>query len=85
MVMALTDTWGVRGNPVPLGAEVVLNRLKAIDLSRNENIFKDLEIQDEKREESKQRDLSNSIESFLYDYRDQFKKTFNDVNTSNLR
>lgn len=85
LVMSLTDTWGVSGKPIPWGIEVVLNRLKALDLSRNENIFKDIEREDEKVEESEKRDFSNTVESFLYDYRSEFKKSFNDVNTSNLR
>jgi hypothetical protein len=85
LVMALTDTWSVSGEPVEWGVDVVLNRLKAIDLSKNPDIFKDMDELDEKVEERKQKDMSNSIESFLYDFRSQFKKTFNDINVSSLK
>lgn len=84
LVFALTDTWGVRGNPAPWGATVVLNRLKAMDLANNPKIMEDLEKEDERVDESKRRDFVNSTESFLYDFRSQFKKTFNDINVSNL-
>lgn len=85
LVMALTDTWSVSGKPVEWGIDVVINRLKAQDILKNPNIFKDMDELDEKVEESKQRDMSNTIESFLYDFRSQFKKTFNDINISSLK
>jgi len=85
LVMALTENWSVRGEAVPWGIEVVLNRIKAMDLSKNEDLFKDMDEVDEEKDASEKRDFSNTVESFLYDYRSQFKKTFNDVNTSLMK
>lgn len=43
-----------------------------------------LEEQDLKDEESAARERDNMNESFLYEFRDQFKKTFDGINTSSL-
>ncbi len=56
-----------------------------MDLSKNEDLFKDMDEVDDEKDASEKRDFSNTVESFLYDYRSQFKKTFNDVNTSLMK
>ena len=66
------------------GLEVIRNRLVAHDLWNNDNIANQVIRDAEKRSESKERALKNTIESFLLDFRRQFGKTFNDVNTSSL-
>lgn len=83
-VFALTDSWTASGRPVDWGLEVVLNRLRAIDCWKSENIFKQLEIDREKAEESRKRGMATTIEAFLYDFRRDFAKATNDINTSSL-
>lgn len=83
-VLSLTDDWSANGNSVEWGVEPVLARLKAIDLWSNENFMEEFLKQDKEVEESKKRDFHNNTEAFLYDFRNQFKKTFNDVNTANM-
>lgn len=83
-IMALTDTWTPTGVPVPWGIEVVINRIKACDLWRNDRFVEDWIKEHEKIEESNGRSLRNSIESFFYDFRRQFAKATNEVNTSTL-
>lgn len=82
-VFALTHNWKTNGRPVDWGIEPIMARLKAMDLWRRD-VAEDLIREYEKDEASLVRDRDNSMESFLYEFRDQFKKTFSDVNTSNL-
>lgn len=83
LVFALTDSWSIRGRSVDWGIEPIMKRLKAMDLWNND-IVGILEEQDLKDEESAARDRDNMNESFLYEFRDQFKKTFDGINTSSL-
>lgn len=82
-VFALTHDWRMSGEPKDWGIEPVLARIKALDLW-NRDLAGDL-IQDEiKERQSLERDRQNTTEAFLKDFRRQFAKTFNDVNTTNL-
>lgn len=83
-VMSLTDTWNANGQPVEWGAEPILCRIKAMDLWNNPTLLDDLKNAREKSEEGKQRDFRNNVESFLYDFRSQFAKATNGINTSTL-
>lgn len=84
-IFSLTDDWSPKGRPVPYGSEVVLNRLKALDLWRDDT-FVERWIEDhEKIEKSKERSFHNTIESFLYDFRSQFHKATSDINTAGMK
>lgn len=83
-VFSLTDTWGPQGAPCSWSVDIVLNRLRAHDLWRNEDFIEQWLKDHEKREESEQRDFRNSTESFLYDFAPQFQRATNDVNTASL-
>ena len=83
-LFSLTDTWTSSGKPIEYGIEVVMNRVKAHDLWRDDNFVEHWIKEHEQEEESKARDFRNSIEGFLYDFRRDFKKAFSDVNTSNM-
>jgi hypothetical protein len=84
LVMSLTDTWGARGKPVEWGILPIMARIKALDLWNSDNVSKEFFEQEEKDEKSKERDFKNNVESFLYDFRSQFAKATNDINTSTL-
>ena len=83
-LFALTDDWKPTGRPVPWGIEVVINRIKAQDLWRDDTNVDQLIAAHEKAEASKERDFKNSVESFLYDFRSQFQRATNEINTSTL-
>lgn len=83
-IFALTDNWKLTGNPVDRGIEPIMARIKAIDLW-NRDLASEIIDQTEKEYAEKDRDRNNKVESFLYDFRSQFKKTFSDVNVSNLK
>lgn len=83
-VMDLTDNWNANGSPVEWGLEPIVCRLKAIDLASNPTMMEDLKRSYDKAEETKRRDFKNNVESFLLDFRQQFAKSFNDVNTSTM-
>jgi hypothetical protein len=83
-VFALTDNWSSRGKVCDWGIEPICNRLRAMDLWNNEAFMEEFMKENEKVDMGQERDRLNSMESFLYDFRDTFKKTFNDVNTTNM-
>lgn len=83
-IFALTDDWTWRSPAREWGIEVVLNRLKAMDLWKDETVVDRFMQQTEKNEESEKRQVRNSIEDFLYDFRKDFAKATNHINTSSL-
>ena len=83
-IMALTDNWSTNGNPVDWGVEPLLCRIKAMDLWANPQISAELINSYQIAEETKKRDHKNNVESFLRDFRSQFAKATNDINTSTL-
>lgn len=83
-LFSLTDTWQPTGRPVDWGVEPLLNRVRAMDLWRDDKFVERLIADHEKNQESKERDRRNNVESFLYDFKSQFQKATNDINTSTL-
>lgn len=84
LCFALTDTWQITGKPIDWGIEPVLERAKETHFSRNEERIEELIRSYQRAEESRARQLSNEAECFLTDFRRQFARTFNDINTSTL-
>lgn len=82
-IFALTHNWKESGYTVDWGIEPILARLKAIDLWKRD-LADECEKNEEKHIESLARERKNTTESFLYEFRDKFKKTFSDVNTANM-
>ena len=83
-IFAITDTWTKIGKPIPLGSDRVLNRLKEIDAWAKKDYLEQLDNQNEKVDESKQRDLRNNMEAMFSDGRKQFAKATNDILTHSL-
>jgi hypothetical protein len=83
-IFALTDTWQASGRPREWGIEPILNRIKALDLWRDQTVVDEIIADAEKQAESDGRAARNSIESFLLDFRKPFAKAFDGVNTSTL-
>ena len=84
MVFALTDNWNATGKPREWGLEVIAARLRAVDLWKDHTIVDRIEKDLKDTDESNERTLKNNIESFLKDFRRQFARATNDVNTSSL-
>lgn len=82
-VFALTDNWKTTGRPVEWGSIPIMNRLKAIDLW-NRDLAEESIQSTIKQNEMFEKDKRNSIESFMSEFRGQFKKTFSDVNTASM-
>lgn len=83
IVLSLTHNWSYSGEPRNWGIDRVLSRIREID-SHQRDVVKDFDEQNEKVKKSKERDFQNHNEAFLYDWRDDIKKQFNDVNTSGM-
>lgn len=84
-IFSLTEDWSLHGRPVEWGVDVVVNRIKAHDLWRDDQFVENWIKQHEADQESERRTFRNSVESFLYDFRRQFAKATNEVNTSCLK
>lgn len=84
LVMSLTDTWGVRGHRVDWGIEPIMARIKALDLWNSDNLSEEFFKNEEIEEKSKERQMRNNIESFLYEFKSQFAKATDGINTSTL-
>lgn len=83
-IFALTHNWTTYGKPVDWGIEPIMHKLKSGDLHQRDKLAEEM-IQEYERENMREeRDRSNKNEAFLKDFRKQFAKTFNDVNTSTL-
>ncbi len=83
-IFSLTDDWTVSGSVVDWGVEPVLARLRAIDLWNSGMTADEVIDQHAKWKESKQKDFRNNVESFLGDFRRQFAKATDGINTSTL-
>jgi hypothetical protein len=84
-IFPCTDNYTLTGRPVEMGLEVILARLKAHDLwNQGEDHVKKLTNDLAKDAEIMEKDRKNNTEAFLRDFRRQFAKTFDHVNTSTL-
>lgn len=83
-IFALTEDWSAKAPPRDWGIEVVLNRIIGLDLWKNETVVDRFIKEYEKREESERRSVRNDIESFLLDFRKDFARATNHINTSCL-
>ena len=83
-VCALTDNWLATGRNREWGLEVIRARLKAMDIWADESPLDRLEKEHERREESDKRSFGNNVEAFMYDFRRQFARATNEVNTGSL-
>jgi hypothetical protein len=82
-VFCLTDNWRAWGRPVDWGIEPIIQKLKSADLWQRD-IGQDVINQNEKVDASKARHQKNEIEAFVKDYRREFARAFEDVNTSQM-
>jgi hypothetical protein len=85
LVFHLTHNWSPRGTPVEWGLLPIMNRLKCIDIYNNYGWFDQIMTEAEKQDEGKKRDFNNTVESFMYEFRDAVKKTTSDVVVTNRR
>ena len=81
--MALTDTSKVTGTPVEWGSLKLLQKIQSID-GHKRDVLEDTLAHNEKVDKAIERSDRNNFESFMYEFRDDFKETFKDVNTSNM-
>ena len=83
-IFSLTEDWTTKTRPVPWCEINILNRLRAHDLWRDDNFVANYIKETLKDEESKDRARRNNTEAFLRDFRRQFAKATDSINTSTL-
>lgn len=84
LVFSLTENWGSTGEPANWGYVPLYQKLTQISLDRRDDMIREMERENEKALESKERDTKNHFESMAYETRDIFKKTFSDINTASM-
>ncbi len=84
LVCALTHNWSVNGEVVEWGILPIMEKIRSCDLWKNEKIADELIASYEKAAESRDRHTKNETEAFLSEFRPQFARAFDDVNTSTL-
>lgn len=83
LVFALTDDWTMRGNPVEWGILPIMRKLKHSDLWHRDVVGELLNAK-EKYEEDQSKARISANETFMKEFRNDFKKTFADVNTATM-
>lgn len=83
LVFALTDDWTVYGRAVDWGLEPILKKVRACDLWVRDLVSESIASMD-RTKESRDRDVTNHIESYLSDNRREFARRTNDIRTANL-
>jgi len=83
-IFALTEDWTARSPAREWGIEVVMNRVRAMDLWKDETVLDRFMKDSERIAESEKREQRNSIESFLLEFRKDFARATNHINTSLL-
>lgn len=84
MIFSLTDTWNVRGRPVPWGIEPVMARIREMDLWRDDSWADRMIEQSAQSEERKAHDRRTMTENYLYENHSRLKRAWGDVNTANM-
>jgi hypothetical protein len=82
-ILYLTHNWSLKGKPVDWGVDQVITRLNAIDTTKRD-IFREVDKNNQKLDESQERDMRNEIEAWAYDSHSAFKKDFSQINTSTV-
>jgi hypothetical protein len=84
-IFCLTDNWNATGKPREWGLTVIEARLQAMDLWRSGgNIIDEIDKQAAQAVEADERNFKNNVESFLKEFRRQFAKANDGINTSGL-
>ena len=84
-IFALTDNWSMSGNVRHWGLEPVLSHLKEIDPWRDPTINERMIEQHEKKLKERESFSKNKHEELAFSMRDDFKKSFSDINTSTMK
>ena len=68
-VIALTDNWTMKGIPRHWGADLILEKLRAMDLQTNERLFAEFEREEERQAKSRERSRDTENEAIASHYR----------------
>lgn len=79
LVFSLTDTWTAQGKPRAWGVDIVLDRLREIDLQARERLIEEMDAANERVDQSLERDRRNKFEAFASDFRHIVKKETDDI------
>jgi hypothetical protein len=79
LVFSLTDNWSGKGKPVEWGLEPIFQKLREISIERRDAQIRELEDEQRKAEELKEKRAMSKFEDIALETRDIYKKTFSDT------
>lgn len=83
-ILALTDTWTLKGNPVEWGLDPIMRRIQEMDLWTKESFLDNLRKERARSKELRERATKNEMKARAYDMRKEFAQATNEINTSTL-
>ena len=83
-VCSLTDTWAANGKPQEWGIEPVMDHIRRNSLEYRDNLLREIEQEQERRSESRARDVRNISEAVAFEMREDMKHAFKDVLTHSM-
>lgn len=84
-VLSLTDDWTPRTHPVPWGLVPLWNKFVAIDRWRDDSFLHTLDEENAEVSAARDRNFRNTTEDFFRDFRRQFARATDGINTSSLK
>lgn len=78
-VLALTDTWSRKGIRRDWGIDMILEKIRSMDLAHNARLIEEFERAEERAKESKERAFTNELEAWASDSRRAFAKATDDI------
>jgi hypothetical protein len=83
-VFSLTHNWSGNGKSAEWGIEPLFQKLRDISLDRRDAMFREVEEQNRKHQESQERKVDSLTEDLAIETRDIYKKSFSDVLTHSM-
>lgn len=84
-ILALTDDWTLKGQPVNWGLECIMTKLKSMDSwRRGDDVYKTMLEHRERAERDEQRIKRNEIRDIAKDARRDFAKATDGINTGTM-
>lgn len=83
-VLALTDTWTRKGERRDWGIDIILEKLRSMDIQANERLIEEFERAEERSKASQERHFDNELEAWAKDSRREFAKATDGILTHSL-
>lgn len=83
-IIGITDNWLASGAPREWGVDRVVEKVKSIDARANEQLFAEMDAENERQDKSRERSIKNEMEAFWSHERRRFAKATDGILTHSL-